>query len=110
MPIYEYKCQNCGQHIEKMQRISDAPLTVCENCGGKLEKQVSRSGFQFKGEGWYVTDYSNKGKPETKADKSEESAKVSEKSSATEKSSTSESTVKPDSASKPSDTKKVSKE
>lgn len=110
MPIYEYKCEKCGQHIEKMQKISDAPLTVCENCGGRLEKQVSRSGFQFKGEGWYVTDYSNKGKPETKADKKEESAKVSEKSPSAEKSSNAESTAKTDSASKPSDTKKVSKD
>ena len=61
MPIYEYKCVDCGTHVEKMQKISDAPLTVCENCGGKLEKQVSRTGFQFKGEGWYVTDYASKG-------------------------------------------------
>ena len=60
MPIYEYKCLICGTHIEKMQRVTDDPLTVCENCGGKLEKQWSRSGFQFKGEGWYVTDYAGK--------------------------------------------------
>jgi putative FmdB family regulatory protein len=60
MPIYEYKCVDCGTHLEKMQKVSDAPLTVCDNCGGKLEKQWSRSGFQFKGEGWYVTDYAGK--------------------------------------------------
>jgi putative FmdB family regulatory protein len=60
MPIYEYKCVDCGTHIEKMQKMSDAPLAVCESCGGKLEKQVSRTGFQFKGEGWYVTDYAGK--------------------------------------------------
>jgi putative FmdB family regulatory protein len=69
MPIYEYKCLECGTHLEKMQKVSDAPLTVCENCGGKLEKQWSRSGFQFKGEGWYVTDYAGK-----KNDKSEKSS------------------------------------
>ena len=61
MPIYEYKCVNCGTHLEKMQKVTDAPLTICEDCGGKLEKQWSRSGFQFKGEGWYVTDYARKG-------------------------------------------------
>lgn len=61
MPIYEYKCQQCGTHIEKRQNISDQPLTKCEECGGKLEKQWSRTGFQFKGEGWYVTDYASKG-------------------------------------------------
>ncbi|MGI8467094.1 MAG: FmdB family zinc ribbon protein [Pyrinomonadaceae bacterium] len=104
MPIYEYKCQACGKHVEKMRKISDEPLTVCEDCGGKLEKQVSRSGFQFKGEGWYVTDYANKGKPETKDEKKSETPNSSEKSSATE------STAKPDSASKKADTKTSSKE
>ncbi len=60
MPIYEYKCTQCGVHLEKMQKVSDPPLTICEKCGGNLEKQWSLSGFQFKGEGWYVTDYSKK--------------------------------------------------
>ncbi len=60
MPIYEYKCLECGTHLEKMRKVTDAPLTVCENCGGKLEKKWSLSGFQFKGEGWYVTDYAGK--------------------------------------------------
>lgn len=108
MPIYEYKCQECGAQIEKMQKISDAPLTVCENCGGKLEKQVSRSGFQFKGEGWYVTDYSNKGKPESKTESGAE--KKTETSAGTEKKSNGESTAKPDSASKQAETKTISKE
>ncbi|MBX3291611.1 MAG: zinc ribbon domain-containing protein [Acidobacteria bacterium] len=66
MPIYEYKCQQCGAHIEVRQSVSDAPLTTCEKCHGPLEKQWSLSGFQFKGAGWYVTDYSKKG-GETKA-------------------------------------------
>ena len=60
MPIYEYKCQQCGAHFEKRQKVSDKPLTTCEKCHGKLEKQWSLSGFQFKGAGWYVTDYSGK--------------------------------------------------
>lgn len=100
MPIYEYKCAECGAHIEKMQRVSDAPLTVCETCGGKLEKQLSLSGFQFKGEGWYVTDYSKKssGGKEPKPEKSGE------------KTSTSDSTAKSDSASKKTtETKTASK-
>jgi len=62
MPIYEYKCQQCGVHFEKRQSVSDEPLTTCEKCHGKLEKQWSLSGFQFKGAGWYVTDYAGKGK------------------------------------------------
>ena len=60
MPIYEYRCKKCGAHLEKRQSISDAPLTECEACGGELEKQWSLSGFQFKGDGWYVTDYAGK--------------------------------------------------
>ena len=65
MPIYEYKCQQCGLHVEKRQSISDDPLTTCEKCHGRLEKQWSLSGFQLKGEGWYVTDYAaKKGKAE----------------------------------------------
>lgn len=60
MPIYEYKCQQCGLHFEKRQSVSDEPLTTCEKCHGKLEKQWSLSGFQFKGAGWYVTDYAGK--------------------------------------------------
>jgi putative FmdB family regulatory protein len=102
MPIYEYRCADCGAHIEKMQKISDAPLTVCEACGGKLEKQVSRSGFQFKGSGWYVTDYANKGKSETKSEAKTETETKSD--AKTEKSSTGESTGKTDAASKPAET------
>ncbi|MEQ1643222.1 MAG: FmdB family zinc ribbon protein [Pyrinomonadaceae bacterium] len=60
MPIYEYKCQQCGAQIEKRQSVSDDPLTTCEKCHGTLEKQWSLSGFQFKGAGWYVTDYAGK--------------------------------------------------
>lgn len=73
MPIYEYKCLDCGSHVEKMQKISEETLTVCEKCGGKLEKQWSLSGFQFKGAGWYVTDYTDKTK-EKGAEKSEKSS------------------------------------
>lgn len=60
MPIYEYKCLNCGAHVEKIQKATDGPLKTCEECGGELAKQWSLSGFQFKGEGWYVTDYAGK--------------------------------------------------
>ena len=60
MPIYEYRCKKCGSHFEKRQSVSEEPLKVCEHCEGELEKQWSLSGFSFKGEGWYVTDYSKK--------------------------------------------------
>ena len=85
MPIYEYSCQKCGAHMEVMQKISDEPLKRHAECGGKLVKEWSRTGFQFKGEGWYVTDYAGKkadakeAKPEAadakpKADKPAEAA------------------------------------
>ena len=93
MPIYEYKCLQCGAHVEKRQSVSDEPLTTCEKCHGRLEKQWSLSGFQFKGAGWYVTDYAAKKGP------------------ATEKSSPGESTPAADSASKSSsDTATTAKE
>lgn len=60
MPIYEYICEKCGSHIEVIQKINDAPLKRCAKCRGKLEKTVSRTSFQLKGSGWYVTDYSRK--------------------------------------------------
>ena len=60
MPIYEYHCEKCGTHIEVIQKISDTPLKRCAKCRGKLEKTVSRTSFQLKGSGWYVTDYPGK--------------------------------------------------
>jgi len=105
MPIYEYRCLGCGLNVEKMQKVSDAPLAVCDDCGGKMEKQVSLSGFQFKGAGWYVTDYSNKSKDPSagKAEKSEkpEKSENAEKTDKAEKSSAAESTAKTETASKP---------
>ncbi len=60
MPIYEYKCRVCGHQFEKIQKFSDSPVRKCPSCGGSVEKLVSRSGFQLKGSGWYVTDYARK--------------------------------------------------
>ncbi len=68
MPIYEYKCTKCGKTIEVIQKMSDKPLKQHEGCGGKLTKLISASGFQFKGTGWYVTDYARK---ETKTESNE---------------------------------------
>ena len=61
MPIYEYQCEQCGRRHEWMQKMSDPRLTTCEVCGGPLKKLVSSSAVQFKGSGWYVTDYARKG-------------------------------------------------
>ena len=73
MPIYEYSCKKCGAHLEVMQKISDAPPTRHAKCGGKLEKEWSRTGFQFKGTGWYVTDYAGKKTDASEAKEAKES-------------------------------------
>ena len=62
MPIYEYQCGACGARTEILQRLDEAPLTHCPHCGGPMSKLVSAPAFQFKGSGWYVTDYAGKGK------------------------------------------------
>lgn len=62
MPLYEYQCQACGHRFEKIQKFSDAPLTTCPACGGAVEKLLSSPAIQFKGSGWYITDYARAGK------------------------------------------------
>lgn len=62
MPIYEYKCVECGHIFEAIQKVSDPPITNCPKCSGATNKIISPSGLQFKGSGWYITDYSRKGK------------------------------------------------
>jgi putative FmdB family regulatory protein len=81
MPIYAYKCSDCGHEEEVLQKISDAPLTDCPACGRpSMAKQVTAAGFQLKGSGWYATDFRNKdsgskgGKPAGTADGKTESA------------------------------------
>jgi putative FmdB family regulatory protein len=60
MPIYEYKCEDCGAETEFMQKSGDAPKKKCPKCGGKLKKRLSAPAFHFKGSGWYITDYPKK--------------------------------------------------
>jgi putative FmdB family regulatory protein len=81
MPIYEYECRKCKAHTEAFQKVSDKPLTKCRNCGGKLEKKLSAPAIQFKGSGWYVTDYAKT----TKSDKSESDSATEAKTEKTEK-------------------------
>jgi len=63
VPIYEYKCTKCRNEFETMQKFSDSPLKKCPSCGGAVKRLISRSSFQLKGSGWYLTDYSKKGSP-----------------------------------------------
>lgn len=85
MPIYEYECAKCGKRIEVIQKMSDKPLKKHADCGGTLQKLVSAAGFQFKGTGWYVTDYARKGK--TEATESKENKETKETTSAKDSSS-----------------------
>ncbi len=82
MPIYEYQCDRCGHRSEELQRLADPPVALCPNCGGPYRKLISAPSFQFKGSGWYVTDYARNqgGKDQGKSDtgKSEESSAKSE--------------------------------
>ena len=57
MPLYEYRCESCGKTFEVIQKFSDAPLEVHDECGGRVVRLVSPPALQFKGSGWYVTDY-----------------------------------------------------
>jgi putative FmdB family regulatory protein len=60
MPLYEYKCKECDKTFEVLQRMNAEPISECLYCSGGVEKLISRSSFQLKGSGWYVTDYRNK--------------------------------------------------
>jgi putative FmdB family regulatory protein len=71
MPLYEYECDTCGHRVEKIQKFSDPPLETCEKCGGPVHKMQSAPAFQFKGTGWYVTDYAKSGKTGTEEKKDE---------------------------------------
>ena len=81
MPIYEFECKKCKAHIEVFQKVSDKPPTKCRNCRGKLERKLSAPAIQFKGSGWYVTDYART----TKSDKTESESTSEAKSDKTEK-------------------------
>lgn len=86
MPLYEYRCQSCGKKFEALQKFSDEPLTVHPECGGgPVEKLISSPSFQFKGTGWYVTDYA-KGNGTVRPDAKNESGDKGEKSEKSEKS------------------------
>jgi len=62
MPLYEYQCDACAHRFEVIQKYSDAPVSVCPACGGAVKKLLSSPAIQFKGSGWYITDYARAGK------------------------------------------------
>ena len=74
MPLYEYQCDACGHCFEHIQKFSDPLLAVCPKCEGVLRKLVSSPAIQFKGTGWYVTDYAKKGSGDPAASEAEKSS------------------------------------
>jgi len=120
MPLYEYQCEKCGHRFEKIQKFSDKMVKKCPDCGGRVEQMISAPAVQFKGSGWYVTDYANKshapssdgGKDSKKDDKSkpddssrESSAKVSSSTESASKESSSKDSSSKESSSKESTTR-----
>lgn len=78
MPLYEYVCSQCGHRIEVVQKVGDPSPKICTSCGGVLKKVISAPALQFKGNGWYITDYAKKSSPreeEKPKEKTEEKAK-----------------------------------
>src|SRR5215471_6745276 len=113
MPLYEYQCLECDHQFEVIRKFSDPPVEKCKKCGGPVRKLMSSPAIQFKGSGWYVTDYARKGsgggesKPDSsaadsgpKGDSSEKSEK-SDKSEKTAPASSSESSAKTTASPKP---------
>jgi putative FmdB family regulatory protein len=86
VPLYEYQCKKCQHRFEKIRKFSDPPLKKCPECGGPVEQLISAPAVQFKGTGWYVTDYAGKS-PAKEAGSSEkaEKSESTEKSEKTEK-------------------------
>jgi putative FmdB family regulatory protein len=95
MPLYEYQCKKCGHRFEKIQKFSDKPVKKCPQCGGPVEQTISAPAVQFKGSGWYVTDYAKKSTAPTSSEGGSKESKKEEK--------------KPETSAKDSTTKKAEK-
>lgn len=81
MPLYEYRCPDCGHQFELIQKFSDPPTIPCTDCGKTANRQLSSPAFQFKGSGWYVTDYARKGQDKGKNEKQDAESSKSESKS-----------------------------
>ena len=102
MPLYEYQCEACGQRFEVIRKFSDPPLETCALCGkGPVQRLQSSPAIQFKGSGWYITDYSQKGK----SSESSSAAKSDSNSSETKSTDTKKDATTPSTSSSPSATK-----
>src|SRR5712671_659901 len=105
MPLYEYECKKCGHRFEKIQKFSDKMVKKCPECGGQVEQMISAPAVQFKGSGWYVTDYAKKTSSQGSSGDSASKEKKDDKSKSD--SGTKDSSAK-DNSSKDSSTKETS--
>jgi putative FmdB family regulatory protein len=112
MPLYEYECKKCGHRFEKIQKFSDKMVKKCPECGGKVEQMISAPAVQFKGSGWYVTDYAKKssspGSGGDSASNAKEKKDDKSKSDGGSKDSSSKESSSKDSSSKESSSKESS--
>jgi putative FmdB family regulatory protein len=99
MPLYEYKCEACAHRFERIQKFSDPPVETCPQCGGQVRKLLSAPAIQFKGSGFYITDYgkSGSGSGESKSEKADKAGAKAESSSSTDSKSESKSETKSES-------------
>ena len=104
MPLYEYQCDACDHRFEQIRKFSDSPLEACPSCGGAVRKLVSSPAIQFKGTGWYVTDYAKKGTSGTEAAEAGKSTDGSTSDSSSSSSDSSSSSKTDSSASKKTET------
>jgi putative FmdB family regulatory protein len=91
VPLYEYKCLKCNRRTEKIEPVNGPHLKKCPHCGGKVESLISASAFQFKGSGWYVTDYAAKKSANTSIDTGKDDKSASDKKDTASKDSTKDS-------------------
>jgi putative FmdB family regulatory protein len=108
MPIYEYGCEKCKRKTEAIQQVGEKRLRICPHCGGKLKKLASAPAIQFKGSGWYVTDYARAKTEEKSSSGPEKTESRSEKAERVEKAADEKASAKPES--KPAEKKKEGKE
>jgi putative FmdB family regulatory protein len=105
MPLYEYECKKCGHRFEKIQKFSDKMVKKCPECGGQVEQMISAPAVQFKGSGWYVTDYAKKSSSQGSSDNSGDSSSKEKKDDKPKSDSSSKDSSSKESSSKESSSK-----
>jgi putative FmdB family regulatory protein len=109
VPLYEYKCLKCGRKTEKIESVSGPHLKKCPHCGGKVESVITAPAIQFKGAGWYVTDYGGKKSGAADGDKADKPTAETKEPGSKEKDTAAKETTKETSSSESKDKKPAKK-